>query len=284
MRILVTGAAGMLGTEVCRQASERHEVFATTASTLDVGRHDVVFCEFDRLRPDVAIHLAAWTDVDGCERDPDRAYRVNTLGTQNVALACQRRDIPLIFLSSIAVFDGDSLEPYTEFDTPNPRSVYGRSKYQAELTIQSLLRRYYIVRAGWMFGSGERDKKFVGKILQRARESSELRVVDDKFGSPTYTVDLARALERLVESGLYGVFHIVNSGGAPSRFDLANFILECAGITSCRAIPVSSADFTLPAPRPRMEAARMLRLELLGLNWMRPWPDALREYLSHLEP
>jgi dTDP-4-dehydrorhamnose reductase len=286
MKVLVTGAAGMLGGDVCRILADRHEIYATDHASgmeeLDVSVPDEVFGVVRRVQPNLVIHLAAWTDVDGCERDPRRAYRVNSVGTQNVALACQERDIPLVYLSTIAVFGGDKPEPYTEFDTPAPQSVYSRSKHQGELIVQSLLRRYYIVRAGWMFGGDQRDKKFVGKIFWAARESAELRVVNDKFGSPTYTVDLARGLGRLIETDLYGVYHMVNPGGVPSRFEVASHVLDYAGITTCRLVPVSSAAFPLPAPRPRMEAGYNLHLELLGLNWMRLWTEALREYVLEL--
>ena len=272
----------MLGGDVCRLLADRHEIRATDVDTLDVSVPGAVMRMVEQVRPDLIIHLAAWTDVDGCERDPRNAYRVNTVGAQSVALACQKAEIPLVYLSTIAVFDGDKVEPYTEFDTPNPHSVYSRSKHQGELIVQSLLRRYYIVRAGWMFGGGEHDKKFVGKIIRAARENGELRAVNDKFGSPTYTVDLARGLDHLIETGWYGVYHMVNPGGAPSRFEVARHILDYAGIANCHLTPVSSATFPLPAPRPRMEGGHNLHLELLGLNWMRPWTEALREYVSEL--
>jgi dTDP-4-dehydrorhamnose reductase len=279
MRILVTGASGMLGGDLCRLLADRHGLYAADVDTLDVSVPGQVLAALEQSSPELVIHLAAWTDVDGCERDPFNAYRVNTVGTQNVALACQKAGIPMVYLSTISVFDGLKPEPYTEFDTPHPQSVYSRSKYQGELIVQSLLSRYYIVRAGWMFGGGEHDKKFVGKIIRAARESNELRAVDDKFGSPTYTVDLARGLDKLIETGLYGVYHMVNPGGMPSRFEVAQFILKCAGITDCRLVPVPSAAFPLPAPRPRMEAGYNLHLELLGFDWMRPWTEALREYI-----
>jgi dTDP-4-dehydrorhamnose reductase len=272
----------MMGGDICLQLSGDHEIVATDIDTLDVSDPASVFGTVERARPDLILHLAAWTDVDGCERDPVKAYRVNTIGTQNVALACQRADIPVVYLSTLAVFDGTKPEPYIEFDVPNPQSVYSRSKHQGELIVQSLLRRYYIVRAGWVFGGGDRDKKFVGKIIHIARQSAELRAVNDKFGSPTYTVDLARGLNRLIETNLYGVYHMVNPGSAPSRYEIAEFALKSAGITTCRVVPVSSSEFPLPAHRPRMEAGRNLHLHLLGFDWMPPWQDALRRYVSDL--
>jgi len=177
------------------------------------------------------------------------------------------------------VFDGAKSEPYTEFDTPNPQSWYSRSKYEGEKIVQQVLRRCYIVRAGWMFGGGHEDKKFVAKMLELAASRNELKVVNDKFGSPTYTLDISQAMIMLCRTEWYGVYHLVNTGVPCSRFEFAEHILDYAGITTRKLLPVSSAAFPLPAPRPRMEAARNLHAELLGLNLMRPWQEALREYI-----
>ena len=149
--------------------------------------------------------------------------------------------------------------------------------------VRALAPRHYIARAGWVFGGGRHDKKFVGKILAQARERSELRAVDDKFGSPTYTVDFARGLARLAESGLYGTYHLVNTGQPASRYEVARQIVQVAGLTHCQVLPVSSDTFPLAAPRPRMEAARNYLLELRGLDWMRPWTEALKEYARTLD-
>jgi dTDP-4-dehydrorhamnose reductase len=177
------------------------------------------------------------------------------------------------------VFGGEKHEAYTEFDAPHPVSHYSRSKYQGELIVQSLLHRYYIVRAGWMFGGGMRDKKFVARIIELARAKPMLQIVNDKFGSPTYTGDIANGILQLINTGWYGAYNMVNTGAPASRYEVAQKILEYANITSCELQPVSSAQFPLSAPRPRMEAARNLRLELLGLTLMRSWLEALREYI-----
>jgi len=197
-----------------------------------------------------------------------------------VALACQQANVPLVYISTLSVFDGTKCELYTEFDTPNPQSWYSRSKYEGEKIVEHLLQRYYIVRAGWMFGGGHEDKKFVAKIIELAGQRPELKIVNDKFGSPTYTHDLARALIRLTQTGWFGVYHSVNTGEPCSRYEFAQKVLEYAQVTSCQLLPVNSAEFPLPAHRPRMEAGRNLHSELLGLELMRPWPIALREYIS----
>ena len=284
-RILVTGAKGMLGTDLSRILRKKgHQIEATDLEEIDVRDSELVQRTVARVQPDWVIHLATLTDVDGCERNPDEAFRVNTLGTQHVALACRDVGAVMVYISTISVFDGTKCKPYTEFDTPNPQSWYSRSKYQAELMVERLLDRYYIVRAGWMFGGGRQDKKFVAKILDLAAERSSLSVVDDKLGSPTYTCDFASGIERLAQTGLYGTYHMVNTGSYCSRYEFAQAILEFAGITTCSLHPVSSAEFALPAPRPRMEATCNYQLELRGWNWMRPWRDALREYITETLP
>ncbi len=270
----------MLGTDLTTFLARQHTVMSTDIDDMDVRSAELVFQTVEKERPDVVIHLAALTDVDYCEKEPDEAFRTNTVGTQNVALACQRSDAVMVYLSTNSVFDGAKCEPYTEFDTPNPQSFYSQAKYQGELVVQSLLPHYYIVRAGWMFGGGKEDKKFVAKIMDLASTRNELKVVNDKFGSPTYTRDLSAGIDRLIKTGLFGEYHMVNTGGYCSRLEFAEKILEFAQITTCTLIPVSSASFPLPAPRPRMEAARNYRIELMGMKFMRPWQDALQEYIQ----
>jgi dTDP-4-dehydrorhamnose reductase len=270
----------MLGADLCRIFRERgHTVEATDIAELDVRDAGLVARTIAQARPDGVLHLAALTDVDACERAPDEAYRTNALGTQHVALACRQSGATLVYISTISVFDGASCRPYTEFDAPNPQSAYSRAKYAGERMVERLTPQHYIVRAGWMFGGGPLDKKFVAKIIELARARATLSVVDDKFGSPTYTCDLAAGIERLLHTGLYGLYHMVNPGDVCSRHAFAQAILATAGITTCQLLPVSSAAFPLPAPRPAMEAARNYQLELHGWDWMRPWRAALAEYV-----
>jgi dTDP-4-dehydrorhamnose reductase len=283
MRILVTGAKGMLGTDLCKILVARgHDIEATDIQEMDIRDFDLVRMKVRTFGPDWVLHLAALTDVDACEKTPDEAFKTNTLGTQHVALACQEYGARMLYVSTVSVFDGTKCEPYTEFDTPNPQSWYSRSKYQGELIVEKLLSHYHIVRAGWMFGGGPEDKKFVAKIMELASQRPMLTVVDDKFGSPTYTQDIASGMEQILHTGLYGTYHMVNTGGYCSRFEFSKAILEYAGNTTCTVKPVNSATFPLPAPRPRMEAARNLNLELRGLHWMRPWQDALQTYIRQV--
>ena len=280
MRVLVTGAKGMLGLDLRDVFEQKYEVVATDVEEMDVRDHGLVFQTMNEVRPDLVVHLAGITDVDKCEIEPDLAYSVNALGTRNVALACQRVGATMVYVSTLAVFDGTKCEPYTEFDRPNPQSQYARAKYQGEVVVRDFLDRYYIVRAGWLFGGGKEDKKFVGRIIELARARSELMVVNDKFGSPSYTRDLSSGIMQLVETGQYGTYHMVNPGPASSRYEIAEKIIEYAKIGNCRLIPCSSAYFPLAAPRPRMEAGHNHNLQLMGLQFMRPWQDALKEYIE----
>ena len=282
-KVLVTGAKGMLGTDLCQIFQDNgHDVIITDIEEMDVRNTELVNKTVAETDPDWVIHLAALTDVDGCEREPDEAYHTNTVGTQNVALACQAVGAVMVYVSTVSVFDGTKCEPYTEFDTPNPESWYSRSKYQGELIVEKLLDKYYIVRAGWMFGGGPEDKKFVAKIIELAEARDSLSIVHDKYGSPTYTFDIATGIEKLLNTGLYGTYHLVNTDGYCNRFEFAKAILEFAGIETCELHPVNSAKFPLPAPRPRMEAALNYNLELRGLNWQRPWEDALKVYIEEV--
>jgi dTDP-4-dehydrorhamnose reductase len=280
MKILITGAAGMLGSDLCPIFAQAHDIVATDIHELDVRDPGQVLRWSEQVRPDVILHLAAATEVDECERNPDLAYATNAIGTRNVALACQRVGATLVYISTASVFDGTKCEPYTEFDVPNPQSHYSRAKYVGEQVVQSLLSKYYIARAGWMFGGRAEDKKFVAKITELAQSKPVLTIVNDKFGSPTYTVDLARGLLKLIETGWYGTYHLVGTGAYCSRYEFAQTILGYAGNRTCELRPVSSAAFPLSAPRPRMEAARNYHLELMGCNWVRPWREALQEYVQ----
>ena len=203
----------------------------------------------------------------------------NTLGTQNIAVTCQKNDIQLVYISTIGVFYGDKVEPYTEFDNPNPINIYGLSKLEGEKIVQSLLSKYYIIRAGWMVGGGpSKDKKFIGKIIKRMNETNSLKAVNDKIGSPTYTVDFSHCLVNLIETGYFGLYHCTNKGYC-SRYDVARKIVDILGRSDVTVEPVSSANFPLPAPRARSEMSRNYKLELLKLDSTRHWEEALEDYL-----
>jgi dTDP-4-dehydrorhamnose reductase len=276
-RVLATGASGMVGSYLsCAYGPD--ELVCTDIDKMDVRSYAQVELAIRTVRPDLVLHLAAETDVDLCEKDPDHAFRTNTIGTHNVALACQRHEVEMVYVSTLGIFDGLKNGPYTEFDCPDPQNVYARSKWEGERIVQSLLRRYYICRAGWMFGGGEaRDKKFVGKIIALSAERSEIQAVDDKIGSPTYARDLVQHLCEIARSGHYGLYHVANAGVCSRAAFAGELIRLLERGTTVK--PVPSSYFPLPAPRPRSEAGRAWRLELMGLRTPRPWQEALRGYL-----
>lgn len=282
-KILVTGAGGMVGSyasEVFRNDELLLTDIVDGCGYLDVRDTRAVMKAVADAKPDVVLHLAAATDVDLCEQEPNLAYHTNAIGTQNVALACQAHGTVLVYISTAGVFWGDKPDPYIEFDAPNPANIYGRSKLAGEQIVSSLLHRYYIVRAGWMIGGGRNDKKFVGKIARLIFEGKNpISVVDDKIGSPTYAKDLLVGIRRLLETDYYGLYHMVNKGCC-SRYEVALKIRETLQRSDIGIVPVPSAYFPLPAPRARSEAMRNLKLELLGLDQMRPWEDAVREYIT----
>lgn len=277
-RVYITGIKGMLGRAAALLFEKRYEVFPADRGEPDVCDPGLIGEDICRAKPKFVLHLASLTDVDRCETHPDDAYRVNAIGTRNVALACQRCGATMIYLSTGMVYNGRKETPYVEFDSPDPVNVYGRSKYAGELAVKELLSRFYVFYSCWLFGGGPDDKKFVAKIIERSRASREIKVVNDTYGSPTYTVDLARAILSFVETGYYGTYHCVNTG-CVDRLEMAAEILKRAGIDHCALVPVSSGEFALPAPRPRMEAMRNYHLELRGIEPMRGWREALGEYI-----
>ena len=278
-RIYITGAKGMLGKAAVPVFAERYDIFPPDFHETDVRDAWAIAEEIRRAKPKFVLHLAAMTDVDGCETNPEKAHRINAVGTRNVALACRACDAVMIYVSTGMVYDGRKDSPYIEFDPVSPVNAYARSKYEGELSIRDLIPRFYIFSTCWLFGGGRDDKKFVAKIVERARGSREIKAVNDKFGSPTYTADLARGICGFIESGLYGKYHCTNTG-CVSRLEMAREIVTAAGIENCSLVGVSSDEFPLPAPRPRMEALRNYGFELLGLAPMRGWKEALGEYVA----
>lgn len=286
MKILVTGSEGMVGSALCPTLRHLgHEVMATdlrptTAAChmLDVRDARQVAGVVAAAKPDYVIHLAAETNVDRCEEEPLHAYATNAVGTEYVTLACRQRDIRLLYVSTAGVFDGAKSSPYVELNRPNPVNVYGRAKLAGEYAVQQL-RRYLIVRAGWMVGGAERDKKFAGKILQLLEERNALQVVTDKIGSPTFTEDFSKGIAALIETEHTGIFHMANRGVC-SRYQFACQLVEYLGRKDVTITPVTSEAFPLPAPRAASEALENGRLQALGMNIMPTWQEGLRRYVQ----
>ena len=294
MRILITGSAGMLGSAVFPAFVDAgHDVVATDLEPrevrnmpmdlLDVRDGAAVFEAVARTHPDLVLHLAAETDLETCEASPDHAYRTNTIGTHNVALACRKSGAALAYIGTAGVFDGEKTDgPYTEFDEARPINLYGRSKYEGEILVLRLVPNSFVVRAGWMVGGANRDHKFVAKVVAQLRDGTRtIRAVTDKLGTPTYTQDFAQNLLELVRTDYYGRYHMACLGEG-SRFDVASEIVSFYGRNDVEVVPVTSDVFAAeyPTPRPRSEMIRNYMLDLRGMNRMRPWRTALREYLA----
>ena len=287
MKVLITGISGMLGVDLYQTFREDYDVLGVDTrdfpappfppiNKIDITDFKATKELFYRLAPHLVIHSAAYTDVDGCQENPDKAYKVNALGTRNITLICQRLDIPLLYMSTDFVFRGDRKTPYTEFDEPNPINIYGKSKLAGENYIESFLSRYFIVRASWLYGRW--GKNFVATILKLAREKSTLKVVNDQVGSPTYTKDLSQQIKRLMATELYGVYHITNWGRC-SWYEFTKEILKLAGIKGVKVIPITSEELAHPAPRPKFSVLENCCLRLSLGNGMRNWNEALKDYL-----
>ncbi|MEO0051225.1 MAG: dTDP-4-dehydrorhamnose reductase [candidate division WOR-3 bacterium] len=279
-KVLVTGSGGLLGRELMRFL----EATGEPVTGWDLPEHDITRIEecinaIHEENPEVIFHLAAWTDVDGCEAEPARALAVNFQGTWAVALGAAETGCKLVYLSTDYVFDGRKRKPYRESDKPNPLSVYGRSKYLGEQVVMKNCRRYFIVRTSRLFG--RHDRNFVNTILSRAKVDDELRVVNDQTGSPTYAKDLCLPLVRLARSEHYGIYHLTNSGQC-TWFEFAREIVRLAGL-NCEVIPITTAESGRRAPRPAYSVLdnhhyrRRFGLEL------RPWQEALRSYLDEIQ-
>ena len=276
MRIIITGHKGQLGRAL------REMLKGETLFGLDLPQHDITDGQATAraiadFAPQVVIHAAAMTNVDGCERDPDAAYRINGLGAQNVALASQKCGAAMVCVSTNEVFDGAKGEPYLEFDQPHPINIYGRSKLAGELITQALLNRFYIVRTAWLYAQG--GSNFVTKMIQLADERGELRVVSDEISSPTYAPDLAEAIAKLIRTDHYGIYHFTNEGVC-SRYDFAIKILELAGRGHVPVHPITSDQYARASTPPLYAPIRnFCAATALGIT-LRPWEEALRAYFD----
>lgn len=275
MRILLTGHKGQLGRTLLPLLLE-HEVRG-----IDLPEHDITdrghvqsivhtFC------PHLVIHAAAMTHVDGCARDPEAAYRVNGLGTQYLVLAAAEVGAELLYISTNEVFDGATTQPYHEWSTRNPVNAYGRSKLAGEWYTQNLLTRFYIVRTAWLYAEG--GTNFPHKMIQLADQHGKLRVVQDEVGNPTYVVDLAHAVLRLIQTKAYGVYHLVNEGIA-SRYEFALEILRLSGRQDITLTPISSAEYARASTPPPYAPLENSAAAALGIT-LRPWKAALAEFLE----
>lgn len=278
MKVLITGANGQLGIELSKQleySSRLYEVVKTNRSTLDISNLNLVKEKMFLEKPDVVINCAAHTAVDLCEEDIDSAYKINSIGPRNLAITCEKIGAKFVQVSTDYVFDGKRKRPYKEDDITCPNSIYGKSKLMGEQFTKEFCSKYFIVRTAWLYGDGN---NFVKTMLKLSENNKELSVVDDQFGSPTSTVDLAKAIIDLISTEYYGTYHGTCEGQC-SWYDFAKKIFEINNI-DIKVNPVTSEEFKRPAPRPAYSVLDNFMFKLVGLNSFRNWEDALKEYFK----
>jgi dTDP-4-dehydrorhamnose reductase len=277
MRVLVIGADGRLGGQIVQAAEAAgHEVQRSTFHTLDITRPDAVAQVVSDAAPALVIHAAAWTDVDGCARDPEKALVQNGLASGYVARAASLAGAGIAYISTNEVFSGESDAPYTEADTPAPVNPYGYSKWVGEVAVRHANINHFIMRTSWLFAPG--SKNFAGAVLARAAAGQPLRVVTDEVASPSYAIDVAQAVVRVCETGACGTYHLVNAGAA-SRYDFARALLDLAGHEETPIEPILMRDWPRDSRPPRFSPLANTRAAALGIT-LPPWRDALAAFLA----
>jgi dTDP-4-dehydrorhamnose reductase len=279
-KILVIGAKGMLGkdlVEVLLSSLRGDEVFGLDIDEIDITEENKTVTKIESIQPGIVINVAAYTDVDGCELHEEKAFAINAEGMRHVALGVGRCGAKVVYLSTDYIFDGKKGKPYFEDDPPHPLNVYGRSKLKGEQYVQELVKDALIVRTQWLYG--KYGNNFVASILRQAREKKVLSVVDDQIGSPTYTVDLSKAISLLIQREAHGIFHVANSNLC-TWYDYAQRILTLSGATGVKVLPISSKELSRPAPRPSYSVLDTQKLKREVGMTLRPWFEALKDYLS----
>ena len=278
MKILITGAYGMLGSDL-REVLKDNELIITGSKDLDITKENNVLQFIEDKKPEIVINAAAYTNVDNCETDYDNAYLVNAIGPKNLAVACNKLNIPLIHVSTDYVFDGSKTTPLSEEDKLGPKTAYGKTKLEGEKFVQENTKKYFILRTAWLFGIN--GKNFVKTMINLSKKNNVLKVVNDQKGCPTYCYDLALAIKQLLNSDKYGIYHLTNKGEL-SWYDFAKKIFELSNIT-INVKPVTTEEFPRPAPRPHYSVLSNQKWINAGFTPMKNYEDALKDYLSLLK-
>ena len=274
MRILITGASGMLGHDLQRTL-KNHELILCNSKNLDITNKNLVSETINEMKPDILINSAAYTNVDDCETNYEEAYKVNALGPKNLANVCKDLKIPLVHISTDYVFDGKKTEPLKENDNLGPQTAYGKTKLEGEQFIQKILDEYFIIRTAWLYGCD--GDNFVKTMLNLSKSLNEITVVNDQIGSPTFTYDLAKGISEIIKTDKYGVYHLTNSGSC-SWYEFSKEIFKLANI-NVKVIPVTTEEFPRPAPRPKYSVLSNDKWIKQGFKPLRDYKEALKEYL-----
>lgn len=279
MRVLVTGVRGQLGHDVMKELAKRgYEGVGVGSREMDITDREAVERVMGEARLDGVIHCAAWTAVDAAEDQLEICRKVNALGTENIARMCRKLDIPMIYISTDYVFDGEGERPWEPDDERHPLNAYGQTKYEGELVVEKYLEKYYIVRISWVFGVN--GSNFVKTMLKLSETHDALTVVNDQIGSPTYTFDLSRLLVDMLETDKYGRYHATNEGFC-SWYEFAGEIFRAAG-RETGVLPVSSDQYPSRAKRPHNSRMSKDKLEQMGFRRLPSWQDALDRYLKEI--
>jgi dTDP-4-dehydrorhamnose reductase len=274
-KVLILGAQGMLGHDLVQIFAKGYRVIGLDKENVDITRQGATRKAIKEISPAVVINAAGYTDVDGCEKKMHKAFVINAEGAKNVAKGCRDSRAKLVYISTDYIFDGEKKSPYREDDPPDPLNIYGESKLMGERYVEEFSDNFLIVRTQWLFGRHGRN--FVEAILALTAERENIEVVHDQKGSPTYTVDLSKAIAALVRKDLHGTFHVSNNGSC-SWYDFALEIVRLAGVSGAEIIPISSTDLNRPAKRPLYSVFNRQRLEQEAGIEMRPWQEALQDY------
>jgi len=299
LRVLVMGAAGQLGSEVVEVLRGDHEVVGVTRTDADITDLSQVMTLVEEVSPQVIVNAAAYTNVDGCEREKGRAFLVNAIGARNVAIAAKEVGAKLVHISTDYVFDGTKDTPYFEYDPPKPINVYGWSKLVGEQMVKEQNPRSFILRVAWLYSA--RRKNFVKTMLKLAQERDEIRVVNDQRGTPTFAGDVARQIKALIETDCYGLYHCTSQGSC-TRYEFALAIFKHAGYKakantdgSVRLTPnaeglkpftlkpVTSDEFPTPARRPANSVLENFMLKVQGLDVMPHWEESLAAHIQQIK-
>lgn len=274
-KILITGGNGQLARSFLN-SNHAYELIALGKNDLDILNKEQVFNTIERLYPDIVIHCAAYTQVDDCEDNIQKAYKININGTENVVSACKKNNSVMVYMSTDYVFDGRKEAPYIEEDAPNPINIYGSTKMAGEKIVKETLEKFFIVRTSWLYSYN--GKNFVNTILDLAKQKKEIKVVNDQKGCPTYAMDLVQVIYQLISTKEYGVYHASNSGDC-SWYEFAFEILKGAGYDPSILNPISSSELNRKAPRPK----NSVLLNTKNVYNMRKWKEALDNYLRTIE-
>ncbi|WP_066297124.1 dTDP-4-dehydrorhamnose reductase [Bacillus sp. FJAT-29937] len=280
MKIVITGANGQLGQELVQQLQQTSfTIYAFTKNDLDITDTENVQKVIGEIQPHVIINAAAYTKVDLAETEEELAFIVNGFAQRNLAVAAEKVGAKICYVSTDYVFDGESSTPYGEYETCKPLGVYGKSKYVGEQLTQSLSSKYFIVRTAWVYG--EYGPNFVKTMIKLAEDRNEIGVVHDQVGSPTYTVDLAEFIIKLIQTDKFGIYHATNSGTC-SWYEFAKAIFEGLGLDT-KVNPLTSDRFSRPAARPSYSVLDNMALRVNGFPQLRHWKEGLSTFLNNLK-